>query len=141
MVAQKLFKKWKAPGSSPGLNKKQKHALFEKLKVGARAAGFLNEQWRQKRVRQVIEQEFGVHYHRNYIGHLLKDLGWRVQKIEPRATERDEELIRAWLKRDWARIKRGGSAQRSCLKMNLACHSRNRSVFSTSQIYIEMTNC
>ena len=106
------LQKRKAPGRPPGLNKEQKQALIEKLKAGARAAGFPNEQWTQKRVRQVIDQEFGVHYHRNYIGRLLKDLGWSVQKIEPRAIERDEELIRAWLKRDWARIKKNAAARR-----------------------------
>jgi len=118
------LRKRKAPGRPPGLDERQKQALIEKLKAGAQAAGFANEQWTQKRVRQVIEQEFGVHYHRNYIGRLLKELGWSVQKIEPRARERDEELIRAWLERDWPRIKkRGGSAHRSCLKMNLGCPS------------------
>ena len=101
-----------ASGRPPRLNAQQKETLVEKLKAGARAAGFPTEQWTQARVQQVIERELGVRYHRNSIGRLLKDLGWSVQKVEPRAMERDEELIRAWLKRDWARIKKSATARR-----------------------------
>jgi len=56
-------------------------------------------------------------------------LGWSVQKPETRAMERDEELIRAWLSKDWNRIKkkRGGSAQKSFSRMNLAFPFPNRS--------------
>ncbi len=47
-----------------------------------------------------------MHYHQNYISRLLHSLGWSVQKPETRAIERDEELIRAWPRRDWPRIKK-----------------------------------
>jgi hypothetical protein len=56
-------------------------------------------------VKKVIEREFSVRYHQNYISRLLADLDWSVQKPDPRAIERDEELIRVWLSRDWPRIK------------------------------------
>jgi transposase len=111
----------KASGRPPGLSEKDKKALLKKLQKGARAAGFETERWTQARVQQVIEREFGVTYHSNYISRLLHDLGWSVQKPETRAIERDEELIRAWLSQDWPRIKSlGGSAPTSCLKTNLA---------------------
>lgn len=102
----------KATGRPPRLNRQQKQALVGKLRAGARAAGFPTEQWTQRRVQQVIEREFGVRYHQNYISRLLHSLGWSVQKTEPRALERDEELIRAWLSRDWPRIKKSAAAQR-----------------------------
>jgi transposase len=102
----------KATGRPPSLTKVDKTELEKILKAGAVAAGFENERWTQKRVRQVIEQKFGVHYHRNYISRLLHDMGWSVQKPETRATERDEELIRAWLSKDWARIKKSAAARR-----------------------------
>jgi len=89
-----------------------RQALIEKLEAGALAAGFPTEQWTQARVKQVIEREFGVSYHRDYISRLLNDLGWSVQKPDPRAIERDEELIRAWLKQDWPRIKKSAAARR-----------------------------
>jgi transposase len=101
-----------ASGRPPKLDETARQALVEKLEAGAIAAGFPTEQWTQARVKQVIEGEFGVSYHRNYISRLLHDLGWSVQKPDPRALERNEELIRAWLKQDWPRIKKSAAARR-----------------------------
>jgi transposase len=102
----------KTTGRPPKLDEAGKQALVKKLDEGAMAAGFPTEQWTQARVKQVIEREFGVVYHQNYISRLLGDLGWSVQKPDPRAIERDEDLIRAWLSRDWPRIKKGAAARR-----------------------------
>ena len=102
----------KATGRPPKLDRAAKQALVKKLEEGAVVAGFPTEQWTQARVKQVIEREFGVVYHQNYISRLLDDLGWSVQKPDPRAIERDEDLIRAWLSRDWPRIKKGAAARR-----------------------------
>ena len=102
----------KATGRPPKLDEAAKQALVKKLEEGAVAAGFPTEQWTQARVKQVIEREFGVVYHQNYISRLLGDLGWSVQKPDARAIERDEHLIRAWLSRDWPRIKKGAAARR-----------------------------
>jgi transposase len=102
----------KATGRPPKLDQAAKQELIKKLEEGAVAAGFPTEQWTQARVKKVIEREFGVVYHQNYISRLLDDLGWSVQKPDPRAMERDEDLIHAWLKRDWPRIKKGSAARR-----------------------------
>lgn len=102
----------KATGRPPKLDQAARQALVEKLEEGAMAAGFPTEQWTQARVKQVIEREYGVRYHQNYISRLLNDLGWSVQKPDSRAIERDEELIRAWLSRDWPRIKKSAAARR-----------------------------
>jgi transposase len=102
----------KATGRPPKLDEAAKQALIKKLEAGAIAAGFPTEQWTQARVKQVIEREYGVVYHQNYISRLLDDLGWSVQKPDPRAIERDEDLIRAWLSRDWPRIKKSAASRR-----------------------------
>ena len=102
----------KATGRPPKLNEAAQQELVKTLEAGAVAAGFPTEQWTQARVKKVIEREFGVRYHQNYISRLLDDLGWSVQKPDSRATERDEDLIRAWLRRDWPRIKKGAAARR-----------------------------
>lgn len=102
----------KASGRPPKLNQEAKKQLAEKLKQGAIVAGFPTEQWTQARVKKVIEQEFGAIYHQNYISRLLDEMGWSVQKPDPRAIERDEELILAWLKQDWPRIKKGTAVRR-----------------------------
>ncbi len=101
-----------ATGRPSRLDDEAKQALIEILEEGALAAGFPTEQWTQARVQKVIKRDFGVSYHQNYISHLLHDLGWSVQKPDPRAIERDEELIRAWLSKDWPRIKKSAAARR-----------------------------
>ena len=102
----------KATGRPPKLNEETKQVLIEKLEEGAIAAGFPTEQWTQARVKQLIKREFDVVYHQNYISRLLDDLGWSVQKVDPRAMEQDEELVRAWLSRDLPRIKKSAAARR-----------------------------
>ena len=119
----------KATGRPPKLDEATKAELIKKLEEGPIAAGFPTEQRTQARVKKLIKREFGMVYHQNYISRLLDDLGWSVQKVNPRAMEQDEELVRAWLSRDFPRIKKcGGSAQRSCLRMNLGFPMQSRSV-------------
>jgi transposase len=102
----------KASGRPASLTTKDKAVLLKKMKAGAIAAGFETERWTQARVQEMIAKEFGVHYHQNYISRLLHDLGWSVQQPETRALERDEELIRTWLSKDWNRIKKSAAARR-----------------------------
>ena len=102
----------KSSGRPAKLDQAAKQELVQKLEKGAQAAGYPTEQWTQARVKKVIEREFGVSYHQNYISRLLDDLGWSVQKPEARAIERDEELIRAWLSKDWPRIKKSAADRR-----------------------------
>jgi transposase len=109
---QQALQPRKATGRPPKLDEAAKQTLAKKLEEGALAAGFPTEQWTQARVKQVIEREFGVVYHQNYISRLLDDLGWSVQKPDARAIERDEGLIRDWLSRDWPRIKKGAADRR-----------------------------
>jgi transposase len=101
-----------ASGRPAKLSATDKAKLAEKLKQGALAAGFPTEQWTQARVKKVIEQEFGVSYHPNYISRLLDSMGWSVQKPDTRALERDEEMILAWLQQDWPRIKKSTATRR-----------------------------
>jgi hypothetical protein len=42
----------------------------------------------------------------DYLSTRLRDLDWTAQVPAVWAAERDEELIRAWLDRDWPRIKK-----------------------------------
>ena len=103
----------RATGRPPKLDATERSQLVTILEEGALAAGFPTEQWTLARVKEVIQREFDVHYHRNYLSRLLHGLGWSVQKPETRALERDEELIQAWLRQDWPRIKKGAADRRS----------------------------
>jgi transposase len=126
-VTEAAVSKWKKQGAKGGpaalslrkssgrpakMDQIARQKLIQKLEQGAPEAGFPTEQWTQARVKKVIEREFGVSYHQNYISRLLDELGWSVQKPEGRAIERDEELIHAWLSKDWPRIKKSAAARR-----------------------------
>jgi hypothetical protein len=50
-----------------------------------------------------------VRYHWAYLSVKLRELGWSPQVPEVQARERDEELIRAWIERDWPRIKKSSA--------------------------------
>jgi len=58
-------------------------------------------QLERRRVAEVIQRSFWIHYHPNHIWRVLVGLGWSCQKPERRAQERDEEAIERWKKRRW----------------------------------------
>lgn len=99
-------------GRPPKLAKEQKRALLRLLKRGARDAGFPTERWTLQRIQTLIQREFRVTYHHTYVARVLKQLDWSPQVSLPRANERDEALIRAWLAQDWPRIKKSAANRR-----------------------------
>lgn len=101
-----------ATGRPAKLDREQQRQLKRLIKCGALAAGFESDRWTLARVRQLIKREFEVVYHRNYLNRLLRKLGLSPQVPLPRAAERDEKLVRAWLEHDWPRIKKGTASRR-----------------------------
>jgi putative transposase len=101
-----------ATGRPPRLSAEQQRRLVRILKRGAPAAGFPTERWTMGRVQQIIRREFDVVYHVHYMNRLLKRLDWSLQQPLPSAQEQEEELIRAWIKRDWPRIKKSAATRR-----------------------------
>ena len=73
---------------------------------------FSTDRWTLERVRQLIQKEFKVSYHRNYLNRLLRQLGFSPQKPLPQAVEQEKELVEAWLQQDWPRIKKVAAARR-----------------------------
>ncbi len=108
----RALRRRKAPGRPARLTAVQQRALLRQLKRGALAAGFPTDRWTLRRIGQVIEREFDVHYHVNSLHRLLDQLDWSLQQPLPRAAERDEDLIRAWLAQDWPRIKKSVALRR-----------------------------
>jgi transposase len=94
------------PGRPPRLAPSQWQDLLDILARGAKRSGFETERWTLPRIRAVIERRWGVTYHVDYLSVRLRELGWSAQVPAVRAAERDEEVIRAGLDRDWPRIKR-----------------------------------
>ncbi len=95
-----------APGRPSNLDNKDKAQLERQLVQGARAVGFTTDRWTCPRVAQMIESHFGVRYHVDHIGRLLRSLGWTPQKPTRRAIERNEGEIQRWVKEEWPQVKK-----------------------------------
>jgi transposase len=94
-------------GAEPKLTAEQRAQIPVVLARGAEAFGFRGDVWTAKRVATVIRREFGVRYHPNHVGKLLRAAGWSVQKPIARASQRDEAAIEAWRTERWPALKRG----------------------------------
>lgn len=94
------------PGHPPKLSDAQKRLIPEFLWHGPEAYGFRGEVWTCARVARVIEDEFGVGYHKGHVGRLLKELRWTPQMPITRALQRDEPAIRNWRAEVWPELRR-----------------------------------
>jgi transposase len=63
-------------GMKPRLTQEQKAQIPQLLAKGAEAYGFRGDIWTARRVAEVIRRTFGVQYHRDHVGRLLREDGW-----------------------------------------------------------------
>src|SRR5438105_4665174 len=94
-----------APGHPSELSPAQRRLIPEFLWHGPEAYGFRGEVWTCARVAKVIEEEFGVAYHKGHVSRLLQELGWTPQMPIARAIQRDEQEIADWRVAAWPRLK------------------------------------
>jgi transposase len=85
--------------------------LIQALLEGPTAHGFGTELWTIKRVRRLIERQFGIRFSAVHVWRILGGLGFSSQKPEKRALERDEAAIGHWRKRTWPRLKKKPAAR------------------------------
>jgi transposase len=101
-----------APGRPARLTAQQKQLIPEFLWHGAEAYGFRGQVWTCARIALVIEEEFGVSYHKDHVGRLLKELQWTPQVPIKRAIQRDEEAIERWRVEVWPELLRRAKRER-----------------------------
>ena len=101
-----------AIGGVSKLTEEQKGKLKRWLDRGALACGFETDRWTLQRVAELIEREFQIVYHPNYLNRLLAKLGFSRQMPLPQAIEQDRALVQAWLERDLPRVKKLAAARR-----------------------------
>ncbi len=93
-------------GVSPRLTAEQKAQIPALLAKGAEAYGFRGDVWTASRVAEVIKRTFGVRYHRDHVGKLMREVGWSRQKPVERASQRNDEAIKKWSEECWPEIKK-----------------------------------
>lgn len=72
--------------------------------------GFATELWTARRVVQLIERRWHVHYHPHYMSRWLSAHGISPQKPRRQALERNEQVVEAWIRKIWPGIKKGPGA-------------------------------
>jgi transposase len=103
------------PGPPAKLSAAQQRLIPELLWHGAEAYGFRGEVWTCARVARVIEEEFGVRYHKDHVSRLLRELHWTPQLPIRRAIQRDEQAIRCWRDEVWPELQRRARRERRAL--------------------------
>jgi transposase len=84
------LKKAGRAGRKPRLSGEDLKRLEQGLLKGPEALGYETPLWTLWRVGHLIEQEFGVRYHKGHIWKILRQLKWSCQRPEGRARERNE---------------------------------------------------
>ena len=103
------------PGRPPKLSSAQRRLIPEFLWHGTEAYGFRGEVWTCARIALVIEEEFGVRYHKDHVGRLLKEQGWTPQMPIRRAIQRDEKAIQRWRTEMWPDLRKRARRERRVL--------------------------
>jgi transposase len=88
------------------LSPAQKSELIALLSQGPENFGYVGHVWTQARVGELIERKFGVSYHLNHVGKILKKCGWTYQKPVSRASQRNDEAISQWCTERWPELKK-----------------------------------
>jgi transposase len=74
-------------GMKAKLSAEQKAQIPALLAKGAEVYGFRGDVWTASRVAEVIDRTFGVCYHRDHVGRLLREADWSRQQPIERATK------------------------------------------------------
>src|SRR5262249_37504771 len=94
-----------APGASSKLSTEQLATLPGLLAKGAEAYGYRGAIWTRARVRQLIEDEFGVSYHLDHMSYLLDKIGWTRQTPRRRASQQNSDAVEAW-QAEWPTVEK-----------------------------------
>jgi transposase len=107
--AHRWYRKWQQGGRDalraagragrrPKLDARARRKPERALLQGALAHGFDSDLWTCKRVAIVLQRLSGARHHPSHTWHILRPMGWTVQRPERRAIERDEDAIARWVR-------------------------------------------
>jgi transposase len=96
----------------PRLTDEDLHQLEELLLQGSTKYGWCNDLWTCARVKQVIQQQFGVDYHPGHVYKILKKrLHWTSQKPKQQYDHRDDAEIARWVREEFPRMLKEAEAR------------------------------
>ena len=83
-------------GAKSRLSAEQLAKLPEFLSKGSQYYDFSGDYWTHKRVKYVIEKEYGVIYEVKQVGRILVKIAWTSQKPQKKDTKQDLEKVEKW---------------------------------------------
>lgn len=98
------LRKTKAKGAKPKLTINEKIDIINCLKESAINFGFETPLWTAKRIQQLIIKRKKVKIHISNICGWLKKIGLTPQKPKKNPPQRDERLVKKWIKHEWPKI-------------------------------------
>jgi transposase len=93
-----------SPGRPQKLTKSQIQELFDSIKQGPEACGYLSGCWRTPLIQDLILQKFGVLFSAKYLAEFLKNIGLTFQKAKFASGHLNEEKRQVWLSKTWPQI-------------------------------------
>ena len=84
------------PGRPPKLTTTQEKIVLRWLTEAPTEYGFPTDLWSAPRLSQLIEQEFGAHFHPHYLSTWLRQRGCTPQKPQRLHREQDDEAMARW---------------------------------------------
>lgn len=94
------------PGRPAKLTSTQEKIVSRWLADNPTDHGFPTELWTASRLARLIDEEWGISLHPNYLSAWLRQRGYTPQLPRRIPRERDDLEIARWLAEDWPRIKR-----------------------------------
>lgn len=96
----------KPPGPSRKLSESQRQELVALVEAGPVAAGYQCGVWTGPMVGDLIQQRFGVSYHKHNVPQILHELGFSLQRPRKRLARADAEAQANWVSRRLPAIKK-----------------------------------
>lgn len=95
-----------APGPARKLSEAQRGELTALVEAGSLAAGYPSGVWTGPMIGDLIENRFGVRYHKHNVPRLLHELGFSVQRPRKRLARADVAAQATWFRKTFPAIKK-----------------------------------
>lgn len=114
------------PGRKPKLNGKQLKWIYDVLTLkNPQQMQFEFALWTREMIQKLIKDKFKVSLGLKSIGKLLAQLGFTCQRPLYKAIQKDESLVKEWLRKIFPRIKTRASREKADIYFGDAAHIRS----------------